>query len=65
MSFTGLDPLRKSGGAKCCDDAQRGFFNDVVAVILGLRDEAARVHRFLHGAALVFPHELAASLNIA
>jgi hypothetical protein len=23
------DPLRKSGGPKCCD-AQHGFFNDVV-----------------------------------
>jgi hypothetical protein len=29
LSFTGFDPLRKSGGPKCCD-AQRGFFNDVV-----------------------------------
>jgi len=27
------DPLRKSGGPKCCD-AQHGFFNGVVGVIL-------------------------------
>ena len=27
--FDSIDPLRKSGGRKCCD-AQHGFFNDVV-----------------------------------
>jgi hypothetical protein len=29
MSSSQFDPLRKSGGPKCCD-AQHGFFNDVV-----------------------------------
>jgi hypothetical protein len=40
-----FDPLRKSGGPKCCD-AQHGFFNDVVGCYPRLEGahETTRVH---------------------